>query len=172
MRHDEIPWTDFGSGDPHRSLYARSTEVRENMDIKGPFKTNISLMEEGGFSHHIRNQTNFIIWFHIFFLNRSESKMQVAQLCPTLRHRGLEPHQAPLSLEFSGQGYWSELPFPFPKQKQNEAQLVAEKSSSWDFPAGPVVETVLPMQGTEVQSLVRELTSHMPQYVAKKVLKK
>ena len=61
---------------------------------------------------------------------------------------------------------------PFPKQKQNEAQLVAEKSSSWDFPAGPVVETVLPMQGTEVQSLVRELTSHMPQYAAKKVLKK
>lgn len=84
--------------------------------------------------------------------------MQVAQLCPTLRRRGLEPHQAPLSLEFSGQGYWSELPFPFPKQKQNEAQLVAEKSSSWDFPAGPVVETTsnardggsIPGQGTNI----------------------
>ena len=41
-----------------------------------------------------------------------------------------------------------------------------------DFPGGPVVETVLPMQGAEVQSLVRELTSHMPWYAAKKVLKK
>ena len=41
-----------------------------------------------------------------------------------------------------------------------------------DFPGGPVVETVLPMQGAEVQSLVRELTSHMPWYAAKKVFKK
>ena len=42
----------------------------------------------------------------------------------------------------------------------------------WDFPAGPVVETALPTQGEEVQSLVRELTFRMPQYAAKKVLKK
>ena len=42
----------------------------------------------------------------------------------------------------------------------------------WDFPGGPVVETALPVQGAEVQSLVRELTSHMPWYAAKKVKKK
>ena len=71
-------------------------------------------------------------------------------------------HQAPLSLELSSQGYWSELPFPSPKQKQNEAQLVVEKSSSWDLRGGSVVETALPMQAAEVQSLVRELTSHTP----------
>jgi len=28
-----------------------------------------------------------------------------------------------------------------------------------DFPGGPVVKTVLPMQGVQVQSLVRELDS-------------
>lgn len=47
MHHGEIPWTYFLSGDPHRSACARSTEVREKMDIKGPFRTSISLMEEG-----------------------------------------------------------------------------------------------------------------------------
>ena len=41
-----------------------------------------------------------------------------------------------------------------------------------DFPAVPVVETALTMKGAEVQSLVRELTSHMPQYGAKKSIKK
>ena len=40
-----------------------------------------------------------------------------------------------------------------------------------DCPAVPVVETVL-TKGAEVQSLVRELTSHMPRYGAKKVFLK
>ena len=30
----------------------------------------------------------------------------------SLRHHG--PHQAPLSMRFSRQGYWSTLPFPSP----------------------------------------------------------
>ena len=34
---------------------------------------------------------------------------------------------------------------------------------SWYFPAGPVAKTMLPMQGTKVQFLVRELRSHMAQ---------
>ena len=36
--------------------------------------------------------------------------MIVAQACPTL----CKTHQAPLSMEFSTQGYWSGLPFPTP----------------------------------------------------------
>ena len=32
-----------------------------------------------------------------------------------------------------------------------------------DFPGLPVIKNLLPMQGTWVQSLVRELRSHMPQ---------
>ena len=32
-----------------------------------------------------------------------------------------------------------------------------------DFPGGPVVKTMLPLQGGRVQSLVRELRSHKPQ---------
>ena len=35
---------------------------------------------------------------------------------------------------------------------------------SWYFPAGPVAKTMLPMQGTQVQFLVRELRSHMMQW--------
>ena len=37
-----------------------------------------------------------------------------------------------------------------------------------NFPGGPVVKTVLPMQGAWVQSLVRELRSHMLHSTAKK----
>ena len=36
------------------------------------------------------------------------------------------------------------------------------------LPDGPVVKTLLPLQGARVQSLVRELRSHMPSSVAKK----
>ena len=43
-----------------------------------------------------------------------------AQLCPTLcRPHGLQPHQAPLPMEFSRQGYWSGLPFPPPGDLPN-----------------------------------------------------
>ena len=39
-------------------------------------------------------------------------KELLAQSCVTLRPNGLYPARAPLSLEFSKQGYWSGLPFP------------------------------------------------------------
>ena len=38
---------------------------------------------------------------------------------------------------------------------------------SLGFPGGPVVKTVLPLQGTQFQSLVVELRSHMPSSMAK-----
>ena len=38
----------------------------------------------------------------------------VAQLCPTLVTPWTVAHQAPLSMEFSMQEYWSGLPFPSP----------------------------------------------------------
>ena len=40
-----------------------------------------------------------------------------------------------------------------------------------DFPGSQVVKTVLPVQGIWVQSLVRELRSHMPRSKAKKYIK-
>ena len=39
----------------------------------------------------------------------------VAQLCPTLRN----PHQAPPSMGFSRQEYWSGVPFPSPEDLPN-----------------------------------------------------
>ena len=38
---------------------------------------------------------------------------------------------------------------------------------SLGFPGGPVVKTMLPLQGTPFQSLVVELRSHMPSSMAK-----
>ena len=41
------------------------------------------------------------------------------------------------------------------------ACFVFKTKPPWDFPGGPVVKTALSRQGTWVQSLVRELRSHM-----------
>ena len=38
-----------------------------------------------------------------------------------------------------------------------------------DFPGGPVVKTVLPVQEVQVWSLGKELRSHMPRDAAKKI---
>ena len=43
---------------------------------------------------------------------------------------------------------------------------------SWESPGGPVVKTVLPLQGVWVRSLVGELRSHIPCSVAKNKQKK
>ena len=37
----------------------------------------------------------------------------IAKLCQTLATLWTEAHQAPLSMGFSREEYWSELPFPF-----------------------------------------------------------
>ena len=55
-----------------------------------------------------------------FQSQRSESESEVAQSCPTL----CDPmdsslHQAPLSMGFSRQEYWSGLPFPSPGNLPN-----------------------------------------------------
>ena len=56
-----------------------------------------------------------MIWLQFLYLSSMTLVvMLVTQLCPTL----LDPvdprgaHQAPLSMEFSRQEYWSGLPFP------------------------------------------------------------
>ena len=40
--------------------------------------------------------------------------IEVAQSCPTLCNPWTVAHQAPLSMEFSSQEYWSGLPLPSP----------------------------------------------------------
>ena len=57
-------------------------------------------------------------------------------------------HQAPLSIAFFRQEYWSELPFslpgdlPNPEIKAGSPALQAgdSKKSIWDLPGGPVVK--------------------------------
>ena len=46
-------------------------------------------------------------------------KVSVVQSCPTLPTLWTVAHQAPLSIEFSRQGYWSGLPFPSPGDPPN-----------------------------------------------------
>ena len=46
--------------------------------------------------------------FHIYYGGL------VAKLCPILATQGTVAHQAPLSIGFSWQEYWSGLPFPSP----------------------------------------------------------
>ena len=42
-----------------------------------------------------------------------------------------------------------------------------QKLPSGEFPGGPVVKTVLPLQGARAWSLGEELSSHMPRGTAK-----
>ena len=44
----------------------------------------------------------------------SKSESEVAQSCPTFATPWTVAYQAPLSMEFSRQEYWSGLPFPSP----------------------------------------------------------
>ena len=46
-------------------------------------------------------------------------KVLVTQSCPTLCKPWSTAHQAPLSREFSRQGYWSGYPFPSPGDLSN-----------------------------------------------------
>ena len=48
-----------------------------------------------------------------------ESENEVAQSCPTLCDPWTVAHQAPPSMGFSRQEYWSGLPFPFPGDLPN-----------------------------------------------------
>ena len=50
---------------------------------------------------------------HCLFI-QSESEREGAQSCPTLCDPWTVTHQAPPSMEFSRQEYWSGLPFPSP----------------------------------------------------------
>ena len=49
----------------------------------------------------------------------SESESEVAQLCRLFATPWTVAHQAPLSMGFSRQDYWSGLPFPFPGDRPN-----------------------------------------------------
>ena len=46
---------------------------------------------------------------------KCESESELTQLCPTLCDPWTVAHQAPPSMGFSRQEYWSGLPFPFPE---------------------------------------------------------
>ena len=47
-----------------------------------------------------------------------------------------------------------------PKVRFWEDEGVGQKQPKWDFPGGPVVKTLLPMQGAPVQGLVKDLDPH------------
>ena len=50
-----------------------------------------------------------------------KSESEVAQLCPTLSDPMDCSHQAPLSMGFSRQEYWSGMPFPSPGKWKEES---------------------------------------------------
>ena len=47
-------------------------------------------------------------------IKKAESENEVSQSCPTFCDRWTVAHQAPPSMGFSKQEYWSGLPFPSP----------------------------------------------------------
>ena len=55
---------------------------------------------------------------HCLPKSESESESEVAQSCLTLCDPWTVAHQAPPSMGFSRQEYWSGLPFPSPEPKK------------------------------------------------------
>ena len=69
---------------------------------------------------------------------KSESK--VAQSCPALATLWIAAYQAPLSMRFSRQKYWSGVPLPSPRTNPREYQIVRihTKEPTWiQDPASP-----------------------------------
>ena len=69
-------------------------------------------------SLHLSDPPILIPLFCLIYNTRglySKSESEVAQSCPTLCQRWTVAHQAPLSMGFSRQEYWSGLPFPSPR---------------------------------------------------------
>ena len=56
--------------------------------------------------------------------------MLVTQSCPTLSDPMTAAHQAPLSMTFSRQGYWSGLPFPSPANRIDLFKLLLKETIS------------------------------------------
>ena len=67
---------------------------------------------------------------HTQCLNSDALKVLVTQSCPTLVTPWTVAHQAPLSMEFSRQEYWSGLPFPSPEALKAQPNLTLEKKLS------------------------------------------
>ena len=76
----------------------------------------------------------------------TESESEVAQLCLTLCDPWTVAYQAPLSMGFSRQEYWSGLPFPSPGDlpdpgiKPGSPRLEADALTS-EPPGKPLMET-------------------------------
>ena len=67
---------------------------------------------EGKLSH-VRCKHNFAIYLDV------KSESEVSQLCPTLVTSWTVAYQAPLSMGFSRQEYWSGVPLPSLQRKTN-----------------------------------------------------
>ena len=61
-----------------------------------------------------QNRKPVYVGMFVNMVDESESESEVAQSCPTLCDPWSVAHQAPLSMGFSRQEYWSGLPFPSP----------------------------------------------------------
>ena len=54
-----------------------------------------------------------------------KSESEVAQACPTLATPWTAAYQAPLSMGFSRQKYWSGVPFPSPNGVTRTAEMAS-----------------------------------------------
>ena len=64
---------------------------------------------------------------------KGKSEREVAQSCPTLETPWTTAYQAPPSMGFSRQKYWSGVPLPFPKEEQEMANVQKEVSKLMDY---------------------------------------
>ena len=86
---------------------------------------------------------------------RLNRESEVAQSCLTLCDPWTVAHQAPLSMGFSWQEYWSGLPFPSPGDLPNPG--IKPGSPTWQANALTSAPPGMPLN-TRIQSLKKPLT--------------
>ena len=88
-------------------------------DTVGQFLTQfLDIVITASFTAHGYTTSNFI-WWDDWCSPSSKHRVLVAQSCLTFTIPWIVAHQAPLTMEFSRQEYWSGLPFPPPGDLPN-----------------------------------------------------
>ena len=93
------------------------------IDLNSPILKNV-------ISHHI--------YWYLRGINKYAAAAKSLQLCPTLCDPKTAAHQAPPSMGFSRQEYWSGLPFPSPMRE----------SEKWKWSRSVVLTLSDPMDGS------------------------
>ena len=104
------------------SIDTNLSKLRETVEDRGAWRATVHTVAESNMTLWLNNSSN-------------KAKSEVAQSCPTLCDPWTVAHQAPPSMGFSRQEYWSGVPFPSPREKASVWYFSFHLSRRWALTA-------------------------------------